>query len=148
VQYYLPKGFWTNYFTGKQLKGPIWVRETHGFQSLPLWVRPNTLLALGARDDRPDYAFANGVTLEVYELAQGEKIIDVTTGTGAETVRYTVAHHGSQFSAHCAGDVPGWKMLLVGISGAFTLEGGTIAHTPRGLLVTVAEGSRAVTLTF
>ena len=41
VEFYLPAGEWTNYFTGAKVKGGGWITETHGFDSLPLYVRAN-----------------------------------------------------------------------------------------------------------
>ena len=46
--------------------GRRWVRERHGFDSLPLLVRPGAVIPIGARDDRPDYDYADGVTLTAY----------------------------------------------------------------------------------
>ncbi len=63
VDYYLPAGRWTNLLTGQTREGPGWHREQHGFLSLPLMVRPGTVLALGALDDRPDYDYADGAHL-------------------------------------------------------------------------------------
>ncbi len=39
IEFYLPAGTWTNYFTGQQVTGGSWRRERHGFDSLPLYVR-------------------------------------------------------------------------------------------------------------
>ena len=39
VEFYLPAGTWTNYFTGETITGGRWVTEQHGFDSLPLYVR-------------------------------------------------------------------------------------------------------------
>jgi alpha-D-xyloside xylohydrolase len=39
VEFYLPTGEWTNFFTGAKEQGGRWIREQHGFQSLPLYVR-------------------------------------------------------------------------------------------------------------
>jgi alpha-D-xyloside xylohydrolase len=39
VEFYLPAGNWTNYFTGEKITGGRWVTEQHGFDSLPLYVR-------------------------------------------------------------------------------------------------------------
>ena len=71
VDYYLPAGRWTHLLTGKVQEGGRWYRESHGFLSLPVLVKPGTVLALGAHDDRPDYDHADGVTFRVYELADG-----------------------------------------------------------------------------
>jgi len=71
VEFFVPEGRWTSLLDGRVLTGPGWVRETHGFMSVPLLVRPGTILALGGVDDRPDYDYAQGVTFEVYELQEG-----------------------------------------------------------------------------
>ena len=48
-------------------------------------VRPSRLgVALGARDDRPDYAYAEGVTLRAYELADGAPVGGAGAGTQRE----------------------------------------------------------------
>ncbi len=39
VDYYVPAGRWTSLLDGRVVEGPRWVRETHGFLSLPLLVR-------------------------------------------------------------------------------------------------------------
>jgi alpha-D-xyloside xylohydrolase len=47
VEFYLPQGDWTNFFTGEVVSGGRWVRENHAFDSIPLYVRPGSpLLAL------------------------------------------------------------------------------------------------------
>ena len=38
VTYYLPEGEWRNLFTGEVAAGGSWRSETHGYESLPLWV--------------------------------------------------------------------------------------------------------------
>ena len=50
------------------VEGGRWVREAHGYLSLPLMVRPNTVLPVGASEDRPDYEYADGVTFHIFEL--------------------------------------------------------------------------------
>src|SRR5579859_5479025 len=88
VSYYVPAGRWTHLLSGQVVEGPGWRRETHGFMSLPLLVRPGTLLALGARDDRPDYDYAEGVELRLYELAEGataRAVVPALDGSAAAT---------------------------------------------------------------
>jgi hypothetical protein len=64
--------------------GGRWQAEHHDFKNLPLLVRPGTLLAVGAVAERPDYAFADGVTIEAYKLGEGEFGVDVPDGTGTD----------------------------------------------------------------
>jgi alpha-D-xyloside xylohydrolase len=44
VEFYLPAGTWTNFFTGERVGGGRWVREVHGFDSIPLYVREDSEL--------------------------------------------------------------------------------------------------------
>lgn len=39
VEFYLPEGEWVSPITGDTLHGPRWVRQQHGFDSLPLYAR-------------------------------------------------------------------------------------------------------------
>ena len=72
VQYYLPEGPWTSLLDEDVVEGGSWQTEIHDFMSLPLMVRPGTVLPLGAVDARPDYDYLDGVELHVYQLEDGE----------------------------------------------------------------------------
>ncbi|NEE01427.1 alpha-xylosidase [Phytoactinopolyspora halotolerans] len=88
VSYYVPEGTWTSLLDGSTVTGPRWVSETHGFESVPLLVRPDTVLPVGAADDRPDYDYADGLTLQLYQLADGhesELVIPDAEGEGRTT---------------------------------------------------------------
>lgn len=50
VEFYLPGGSWTSFFTNEVRTGPGWFRERHGFGTLPLYVRQNTVLVLGPEE--------------------------------------------------------------------------------------------------
>ncbi|MER7169935.1 alpha-xylosidase [Streptomyces mesophilus] len=70
VEFYLPEGTWTHLLTGEKVQGPAWRRETHGFDSLPLYVRPGAVLPLAADEQRPDGDWTKGLTLLVTPDAQ------------------------------------------------------------------------------
>jgi len=71
VTYYLPAGKWNHLLTGETVEGGVWRTETYDFMSLPLFVRQNSILAIGAVEDRPDYDFADGVQLQLHNLQDG-----------------------------------------------------------------------------
>ncbi|HML48358.1 MAG TPA: hypothetical protein PKE04_16565 [Clostridia bacterium] len=63
--------------------------------SLPLWVRENTILPLGACEDRPDYEYADNVELHVYALEDGARITVVIPDlSGKPAATYTVRRSG------------------------------------------------------
>ena len=71
AEFYLPEGVWTNLLTGEEKQGGKWYKEYCDYMSIPLYARPNSIIALGARDDDPVYDYANGATLKVCGLQDG-----------------------------------------------------------------------------
>jgi alpha-D-xyloside xylohydrolase len=82
VEFYLPDGTWTSLITGESVEGGRWVREQHGFESLPLYARPGAVIPWGSHADRPDYDYLDGLTLRVFPGGEGEREITVTTPDG------------------------------------------------------------------
>ncbi|MDK2808696.1 MAG: alpha-D-xyloside xylohydrolase, partial [Clostridiales bacterium] len=73
VSYYLPEGSWTHLLSDEVREGGKWYTETYDYFSLPLYVRENTLLAKGKERKLPDYDYADGVTLHLYQLKEEKK---------------------------------------------------------------------------
>ncbi len=91
VDYYLPDGQWTSLLDGRRVQGGHWQRETHDFLSLPLMVRPGTVLPMGRHDDRPDYDYTDGLELHVYQLAEGQTVtVKIPDLKGKLAATYTV----------------------------------------------------------
>lgn len=70
AQYYLPEGNWTNYFTGEVKSGCRWYKEKLGYLDIPLYVKPGSILAVGAKENDAVYNYADQVSLKVYELLE------------------------------------------------------------------------------
>ncbi len=97
VDYYLPDGLWTSLLDGRKVQGGHWQRETHDFLSLPLMVRPGTVLPMGKHDDRPDYDYTDGLELHVYQLAEGQTVVlKIPDLKGQIAATYTVTMKNGQ----------------------------------------------------
>ncbi|MGW4958429.1 alpha-xylosidase [Nonomuraea sp. NPDC004186] len=96
VELYLPDGTWTSYLTGERVEGGRWRTERHGFTSMPIYVREGAVLPVGARDDRPDYDYLDGLTLRVYPGPDGETTLTVTDHASGEPARFTVTRSGGE----------------------------------------------------
>ncbi|MBN2085200.1 MAG: alpha-xylosidase [Anaerolineales bacterium] len=141
VSYYLPCGRWTNFLTGVTADGPRWVEESHGCLSVPLWVRPGTLLAVGREEGKPDYDYADGPVLQAYQLPEGEPVSAVVPSiSGAEETRFEVKREGCTVSATKNGPAKGWKLLLVGLKAVASVKGGTAGLHPLGTLIAAGGG--------
>ncbi|HEY9291374.1 MAG TPA: alpha-xylosidase [Microlunatus sp.] len=105
ADFYLPEGTWTHLLTGEKLAGPRWHHGQYGFDSLPLFVRPGTVLPWGNRDDRPDYDHADHVTLQAYEFADGDAF-SLQVGEADFVVRRS----GSMITATADGTDKPWRL--------------------------------------
>ena len=84
-EYYLPAGKWTSFFDpSRVVDGPIWMKEKVNLDDIALWVREGSALALGpAGIDRPDYSYAKGIELRIYEVKTGsDSEVDIPSGAG------------------------------------------------------------------
>ncbi len=99
-EYYLPDGLWTHLLSGETRPGGRWHRESYDYFSLPLFVRPGSLLALGSNEERPDYDYARGVELHLYQLADGqEAACAVPDQEGGIALRAKVRRKGERLTA-------------------------------------------------
>lgn len=90
VEFYLPAGRWTNWWTGEIVESHgAWRREVHGFDSVPIFVREGAVLPVGGRVDRPDYDYLDGLTVRVYPGATDDAGVTVTAPDG-RSARFTV----------------------------------------------------------
>ncbi|WP_405900885.1 alpha-xylosidase [Streptomyces sp. NBC_00727] len=101
VEYYVPEGTWTHLLTGETVTGPVWRHETHGFDSLPVLVRPGAVLPWGADDQRPDGDWLDGLTLRVFGGGPegdgpegGGTTVTVPDHAGATAAAFRVARDG------------------------------------------------------
>ena len=136
VNYYIPEGSWTNFINGEVIQGPGWVRENHGFMSLPLLARPNAVIPVGNIDSRPDYDYGDRVTLQVYQFADGmHKSITIPSQNGKSNVVFNVERQGNAITVKCDGSEKPWRVILVGVDSVFAVEGGRVKTGVKDTLI-------------
>jgi alpha-D-xyloside xylohydrolase len=140
--YYVPAGRWTHFLTGQVVDGPGWVRETHDMLSVPLLVRPNSVIAVGSQDARPDYDYADGATLRVYELADRHEVTTVIPAVaGGAEVSFKVRREDQAILVERRGPAKPWKVLLAGDVEVASVAGGSVEVGELGALVRPVEGA-------
>lgn len=136
VNYYVPEGKWTNLLNGKQVEGPGWMRETHDFMSLPLLVRPNSVIPVGSHSDKPDYDFSDKITLQVYELEDGNQIhVEIPTLEGNIETRFDLKRDGNTIHVQRRGSSKEWNILLIGIESVKSVDNAKVQSTDSGTMI-------------
>ena len=115
VEYYLPEGRWYNLLTGQTVEGGNWKKEHHDYFTMPLLVRPNSILAVGSCVEKPDYEYQDGVTfyLSLFEDgAKGETAVTDLAGTTVMTAN--ARRDGDTIYLHVEGGNGNWKFETLG----------------------------------
>jgi alpha-D-xyloside xylohydrolase len=121
VELYLPAGGWTHLLTGERVEGGGWRHETHGFDSIPVYVRDGAVLPVGAREDRPDTDHLDGLTLVAFPGAPGTR--EVRVGDAVFTVEISAEE------VHATGPSGGWS-LRVGATDRAAADGSAHVRLP------------------
>lgn len=137
VRFYLPEGRWTHLFTNHEAQGGRWHKQQHDFMSLPVYVRDNTLLALGNNDQKPDYAWHEGTQFQLFSLDEGrEALCEVPTADGTVIFTLRVKREGNTLTVEGDGRATGWTLCLRNISSVQDVKQGQSAGSEQGVVVT------------
>ncbi|PSN07290.1 alpha-xylosidase [Siccibacter turicensis] len=148
VSFWLPEGRWTHLWHNDELPGSRWYKQRHDFLSLPVYVRDNTLLALGNNDQKPDYAWHQGTAFQLFHLEDGrEAICEVPGADGAVRFTLRVSRIGNQLTVRGEGDASGWSLCLRNVQRIAGTEGAMQAGSEWGVVVTPQHGVSVFTVT-
>lgn len=141
AEYYLPAGIWTNFFTGKEYKGGTWVEEQHSYLSIPLMVRENSIIAIGAHDDKPDYDYADSCELRVYTLLDGVKAETTVYGmSNLPELTVSAARSGHTIHVTVEGSKP-YTIRMVNMHAAEAVNGFVVIEGNDSIITPDANAS-------
>ena len=115
VDYYVPEGTWYNILTEETIEGGKWHRDVYDYFSMPLLARPNTILAVGDNEDRPDYDYTDNVTLYFVCFQDGAQAETIITDINGNTKMKVKAEcKGDEIFVHTSGDDKNFKCKVLG----------------------------------
>lgn len=136
AEYYLPEGIWTHLLTGKEREGGRWYGETFDYFSLPLYVRENTLLAIGDNEVLPDYDYGEKVKLCLYMLREGNRAQCAVTDTAGNTVLNACAfREGNQITLQVDAPERHPVFVLTDIHRVKEVRGAAVTDNGYGLVI-------------
>ena len=145
ADYYLPAGRWTDFFTGEVKEGGRWIHEKHGYLSVPLLVKENSIVAIGAHDDKPDYDYGEDTELRIYEPVAGTTVTETVYGMdGSEEIKISVTTEEGKISV----SVETGKAVSVRLVNrkAKAVENAEMQVTDKDTVLTKIAGKAVVTL--
>ncbi len=147
AKYYLPKGKWTNFISGKVYEGGRWIKENHNYLSIPMMVKENSLIAIGKEDSIPDYDYRDNVTIIAYELKDNikasTKVLDLNNN---EALSVEVLKLENSISIEAYGTDGEWELILKGISNIKNVEGAEFTIEENDTRIKLKSGNAQVTI--
>ncbi len=144
VQYYLPEGRWTEYFTGEVKTGGRWISEQHGYTSIPLLVKENSLIAEGASDSDPVYDYADHVILKAYELKEEVPAKTMVYDSAARLkVRAEVIRTAGTIMINVDSEQP-YTVVLVNVTGVTAMENASFEVRGRDTVIIPLGSGRII----
>jgi alpha-D-xyloside xylohydrolase len=125
VKYYLPAGIWTNYLTNEKVTGGVWRNEIHDYRSIPLMVRPNSIIAIGECDNKTDYNYLNNLELHIFEFADNISISKVIYDNYAKNqIGISIEKNNNVLSIHVSNAKSSCSIVLRGIYNVQSVDNG------------------------
>jgi Alpha-glucosidases, family 31 of glycosyl hydrolases len=141
VDYYLPAGKWTHFLSNEAVEGGRWMRGQYDYFSLPLFARPNSIIAVGNNDRVPDYDYAQGLTLHVFELSEEEPAYaSVVDQDGEIILRVQANKKDGRAAVHFDGHAEGLRLVLRNVREIDGLSGAQAQTTELGTELLVDPG--------
>ncbi len=135
--YYLPKGRWTHLLSNKEVQGGSYQEEVYDYFSLPLFVKPNTLLAMGSNTQKPDYPYNDKVTFHLFALDDAMQTeAAVYAHDGAVQAVCKVRRNGSVYEVKVEGEMKNWAVCLRNIDDVASVCCGSLSHSSEGARIT------------
>ena len=147
VQFYLPEGRWTHLWHNDEVQGCRWYKQQHDFLSLPVYVRDNTLLALGSNNQKPDYAWHEGTAFQLFHLQEDrEAVCEVPAADGSVIFTLKAIRAGKTITVQGRGEARNWTLCLRNIPQISGVKGGSYAGSEQGVVVAPEGDTLTITL--
>lgn len=139
VRYYVPEGVWTNYLTNEKVTGGKWYTETHGYMTLPLMAKANSIVAEGAEDKTAEYDYTKNVTIHVFDLEENQQAeTDIYNANGEKAGFVFVKRTDGMILVQAEG-LSHYTILLRNISSVQSVENGTVEMEKLGTAIKAAS---------
>jgi alpha-D-xyloside xylohydrolase len=146
AEYYLPKGKWTDFLTGRSLSGGRWVTETVDFLHVPLLVRENSIIAVGSDEEKPAWRLNDELTLHLFQLADGAEVsLRLAASEGGGTTRFVFRRDAQKFTLSSDGQAKNVRLMMRGVQAASEIGNGRlIGDLPEGSLLAWADTAEPI----
>ena len=142
AKYYAPNGNWTNHLTNEKIEGGKWHEEIHGYDTLPMLVKENTILPISANEGQAAYDYTDALTLHLFEITDTKTVIYDTDVRPVATVEAKKV--ADTWHVTTSGITGAYSVLLRNVNQVKSVIGGEVSSHELGTLITTTEKSLVI----
>jgi alpha-D-xyloside xylohydrolase len=149
VEYYLPKGKWTNFLTGKIAIGGRWITDKVDFMHIPLFARENSIIPTSGNVKNPSWRLLDELTLQLFQISDAAEIpirlVDSDTATASQI---SCRRIGQQITLTGDGRARNLRIQLRSIPSVSQIANGKlVGDRPEGPILEWSDPTAPVTFT-
>ncbi|MBR6718458.1 MAG: alpha-xylosidase [Oscillospiraceae bacterium] len=118
VDFYLPAGEWFDLLGSRNappVQGGRWIRRTCGYLEMPIYVKPDSILVLGAFQGDFRYDYLKGAEVLICGLADGHTAkAEIYRAEGGLACTLTASRCGRTVTLHCSGTHTQFTVCIAG----------------------------------
>lgn len=118
VNFYVPetKGVWTNYLTGELYEGGHWYEQSYDYFTLPLLVRPNSIIIEGSCREQAVYDYTEKPKIHVFDLHENQLLsAAIYSKDGEKQANVMVSKKHGQYEIEVTG-INKYEIILHGVT--------------------------------
>jgi alpha-D-xyloside xylohydrolase len=140
VEYYLPKGKWTNVFTNEIIEGGTWINEKFDFLTLPLMAKENSIIPIGSKDNTCDYNYLEDLQLHIFNLVN-ETNTEINDAKGRSVLKVKAEKNNNNIKIELSKNFEGIKILMRNLHNIKDVQGATVEDSMEGSVLSVFNDS-------
>lgn len=144
VEYYLPKGKWTNVFTNEIIEGGTWINEKFDFLTLPLMAKENSIIPIGSKDNTCDYNYLEDLQLHIFNLVN-EANTEINDAKGRSMLKVKAEKINNNINIELSKNFEGIKILMRNVHNVRNIQGAIIEDSTEGSILSVFKDAVEVT---
>lgn len=144
VDYYLPKGKWTNIFTNEILEGGTWINGKFDFLTLPLMAKENSIIPIGSKDNLCDYDYLEDLQLHIFNL-RNEVNAEINDVKGNVVLKVKAEIKDNKIKVEFSNNNKDTKIVMRNIHNIKNIEGATVEDSTLGCVLSIFKDVVEVT---
>lgn len=133
---YIPAGIWTDFMTREKIRGPKYLVRNVDSDTIPVFVRPNSILVTRSNDSHHETGILDGLTFTCFELAPGSVAACEVFGEDGNTsgvIRVTCS--GSKITVNTTGFGKNKRIVLADIVNVVSVSESMPEQTQFGTMI-------------